>query len=86
MLHTLVQHSGGACASSVMGYMFRNCHALTSLDLSSFDTSNVVNMSQMFKGDANLKTIYATSGKWNTSGVDVSDMFTSCGTKSVTYK
>lgn len=33
-----------------MTSMFQNCGSLTSLDLSSFDTSNVTNMSSMFDG------------------------------------
>ena len=31
-----------------MSYMFRDCRGLTSLDLSTFDTSNVTNMYYMF--------------------------------------
>ena len=32
-----------------MGSMFRDCRGLTSLDLSTFDTSNVTNMRYMFQ-------------------------------------
>ena len=37
------------CESLTMEYMFVKCGKLASLDLSSFDTSNVTNMSHMFK-------------------------------------
>ena len=48
----------------------------TTLDLSSFDTSNVTDMSWMFSDCSNLKTIYA-SDKFNTNSVTSSSyMFT----------
>ena len=37
--------------------MFSNCSDLTSLDLSGWDTSNVIYMNGMFNGCVNLKTI-----------------------------
>ena len=40
-----------------MNGMFYGCSNLTSLDLSNFDTSNVTNMTYMFRGCVNLKTI-----------------------------
>ena len=40
-----------------MFQMFYNCNALTSLDLSGWETSNVTNMDNMFKGCSALKTI-----------------------------
>ena len=43
----------------------------TTLDLSSFDTSNVTNMHAMFYNCNNLKTIYA-SDKFNTNSVTLS--------------
>ena len=69
-----------------MGHMFSNCSSLTSLNLSSFDTRNVTYMAYMFGSDSNLKTIYVTNGKWSTSKATTTNMFTSCGTSSVTYK
>ena len=58
--------------------MFYNCKKLTSLDLSNFDTSSVIDMSRMFAGCSNLTTIYV-SDKWNTDKVTVSyNMFTGC--------
>lgn len=70
-----------------MQEMFRGCSALTSLDLSSFDTSNVTDMSYMFYIDTNLKSIYASEGKWVIdSSCNVRYMFAGCGTSEVTYK
>ena len=40
-----------------MGEMFRNCGALTSLDLSKFNTSSVTNMDQMFADYRLIKTL-----------------------------
>ena len=58
--------------------MFANCENLTNLDLSSFNTSNVINMSGMFFGCSNLQTIYVGSG-WNTAAVTSSSyMFGIC--------
>ena len=68
-----------------MNCMFWGCSALTSLDLSGFNTSNVTDMSYMFYACTNLKIIYVGTG-WNTSNAITEDMFTECGTSSVTYK
>ena len=40
-----------------MQYMFYNCSSLTSLNLSNFNTSNVINMRYMFSGCFNLEYI-----------------------------
>lgn len=57
--------------------MFRNCGALTSLDVSHFDTRNVTDMSGMFYY-CNLLTNLDVSG-FNTSKVtDMSSMFAGC--------
>jgi len=40
-----------------MSGMFKGCSNLTKIDLSSFDTKNVTNMSSMFKGCSNLTKI-----------------------------
>lgn len=69
-----------------MMQMFRDCEFLTSLDLSSFDTSNVTDMTYMFYNDPELKTIYASQGKWSTTKANTSNMFSGCGTSEVTYK
>ncbi len=69
-----------------MNQMFNNCWVLADLDLSSFDTCNVTNMNYMFYQCLELKTIYATEGKWAISQATTTDMFKSCGTSTVTYK
>ena len=59
--------------------MFQKCTGLTSLDLSSFNTSNVtIMMSSMFYNCYNLRTIYVGSG-WSTAAVTGSaNMFYNC--------
>ena len=60
-----------------MSGMFYNCYALTSLDLSHFNTSNVTDMSDMFNGCSSLTSLDLSG--WNTSNVtDMSDMFNGC--------
>lgn len=57
--------------------MFYNCQFLTSLDSSSFDTSNVTNMSNMFNSCSSLT--YLDLSSFDTSNVtDMSNMFYSC--------
>jgi surface protein len=48
--------------------MFYNCSSLTRLNISSFNTSNVINMSYMFAESNRLVTIYAGPA-WTTSGI-----------------
>jgi surface protein len=58
-------------------YLFNDCSNLTSLDLSSFDTSNVTNMSYMFKGCSNLTSLDLSS--FDTSNVtSMISMFDGC--------
>lgn len=58
--------------------MFCGCSHLTTLDLSSFDTSNVIHIEEMFAKCRKLTTIYI-SDKWNTNSVVYSDdMFKKC--------
>lgn len=60
--------------------MFRDCCCLTSLDLSSWNTSLVegLDMSEMFSGCMNLKTIYVGK-KWSIDYVyDSHNMFYEC--------
>lgn len=60
-----------------MNYMFRNCHSLTSLDLSGFNTSNVTKMEWMFSGCNSLTSLDLTS--FNTSKVtNMGTMFYGC--------
>ena len=64
--------TGENCAS-----MFSNCSSLTSLDLSSFDTSKVTNMNSMFSGCSLLTSLDLRS--FNTSNVmSMSYMFSGC--------
>ena len=57
--------------------MFSNSR-VTSLDLSSFDTSNVRDMSSMFQAATNLKTIYASDKFVTTNVTKSSAMFRYC--------
>ena len=72
-----------------MREMFDECVLLTDLDLSGFDTRKVTNMSWMFAGCRDLKTIYV-GDEWNTENVETSiGMFQNCenivGEKGTTY-
>ena len=63
---------------TVMSTMFNGCKALTSLDLSGFDTGKVIYMSYMFNSISKLKTIYVSDG-WTTDKVRSSaNMFYGC--------
>ena len=58
--------------------MFSGCESLTSLELSSFNTENVTDMSEMFFDDDELTTIYVDS-IWSTVNIISSEeMFTHC--------
>ena len=60
-----------------MSSMFSSCSNLTSLNLSSFDTSNVTNMNNMFYKCSNLISIDLSS--FDTSNVtNMNNMFNSC--------
>lgn len=57
--------------------MFQDCSNLTTLDVSNFDTSNVLAMTNMFNGCSSLTTLNVK--KLDTSSVlDVTDMFKGC--------
>ena len=60
-----------------MSSMFYNCSALTSLDLSGFDTSNVTNVSQMFSGCTALMSLDLI-GFDTSSLTGISSMFFGC--------
>ena len=63
-----------------MGYMFYECSKLTSLDLSSFNTSKVTKARSLFEGCSNLRTIYVGDG-WTTAYLQPGchfDMFKGC--------
>lgn len=85
-LEVLDLHNFNTTNVTNMSYMFQNCSSLDNLDLSSFNTNKVTNMTSMFRSCVNLKTIYATNGKWTTSKANKTNMFNNCGTSSVTYK
>ena len=58
--------------------MFGSCQALESLNLSSFNTSQVTNMEYMFSNCTNLRTVYVGNG-WSTAAVTYSsNMFEGC--------
>ena len=58
-------------------FMFKDCSSLESIDLSSFNTSNITSMIGMFKECSSLKTINLSS--FNTSNVtNMSEMFNKC--------
>lgn len=60
-----------------MGFMFYDCYALTSLDVSKFDTQNVKNMSYMFYNCIGLTSLDLS--KFNTQNVEnMSNMFRRC--------
>ena len=58
--------------------MFYGCSSLTSLDVSSWNTGIVTDMSHMFYNCGRLVSVYVGSG-WNTDNVSSSgNMFTLC--------
>ena len=61
--------------------MFSGCNNLTTLNLSSFNTSKVCDMDWMFRDCTKLKTI-TVSNKWTTTNIN--NMFLNCGTDHVT--
>ena len=73
----------------IMAFMFDSCYKLTSLDLSSFNTSQVYEIRHMFIHCNNLRTIYVGDG-WTTASMRYTwDMFKNCtslvGGKGTTY-
>ena len=66
--------------------MFNKCSGLTSLDVSSFDTSNVILMSSLFRGCSSLNSLDLS--KWDTSKVtNMIGMFSGCDAlKKITMK
>ena len=67
-----------------MGYMFANCSALKSLNLSMFNTEKTKNMGYMFRGCSNLTSLDLSS--FNTKGVEVVNrMFKECSNLTTIY-
>ena len=63
---------------TVMSNMFRNCKALTSVNLTGLDTSKTTNMVEMFK-DCNVLLEIKGIENWDTSSVtDIRYMFQNC--------
>ena len=58
--------------------MFNDCSALTTLDVSNFDTQNVTDMSRMFKSCSALTTIYASDKFVTTACEEDENMFAEC--------
>ena len=57
-----------------MGYMFYGCSSLTNINLSNFNTNNVIDMSGLFGGCSSLKNINLSN--FNTNKVtDMRAMF-----------
>jgi len=61
-----------------MKAMFQNCHEITFLDLSNFDTSNVTNMSFMFTGCNSLKEIKGINKLITNKVIEMEGMFLYC--------
>ena len=60
-----------------MSYMFYNCSSLIELDLSNFNTNNVINMSYIFFDCSSLKELNLSN--FNTNNViNISGMFGGC--------
>ncbi|MBF1267259.1 MAG: BspA family leucine-rich repeat surface protein [Porphyromonadaceae bacterium] len=67
-----------------MGWMFKGCGSLTSLDLSRFDTSQVTDMEEMFSGCESLTALDLSS--FDTSEVSyMRGMFYSCESLTTIY-
>ena len=85
-----------------MGNMFSECDSLVSLDISNWDTSNVVNMGDMFSDCSSLTTINGVidmkycfnccnmfNGCYNLAGVEIKNPpfdFDSAGLTSSQYE
>jgi surface protein len=60
-----------------MSYLFYDCSALTSINVTNFDTSNVMYMNHMFRGCSSLTTLNVTN--FDTSNVTTMEaMFSRC--------
>ena len=58
--------------------MFNYCKGVTSLDLSSFDTSNVTTMSYMFSNATSVVTIYVSDSFVTDKALSSISVFTAC--------
>lgn len=71
---TFGENFSTAKVNGLMSGMFSGCSSLKELDLSSFDTSNVVDMSDMFSGCTKLKTLNLSNFKTDNEYI-YDDMF-----------
>ena len=75
--NTQIALNSGCYVFNTMNSMFQSCSALTTLDISKFNTSNVTNMSYMFEYCRSLTTLDVSN--WDTSKVtDMNNMFYEC--------
>ena len=58
--------------------MFCDCSEIEFLDLSNFDTSNIVNMASLFEGYSKLKEIKGINGFITDNVIDMKAMFKEC--------
>ncbi len=70
-----------------MDRMFNGCQLLTSLDLTSFDTSKVTSIFSIFDNCTNLTEIKVSRSKWiiQSECLGTDYMFDGCGCSEVTY-
>ncbi|MBQ6093954.1 MAG: BspA family leucine-rich repeat surface protein, partial [Lachnospiraceae bacterium] len=61
-----------------LAYMFNGCEALTELDLTSFNTAAITDMTSLFAGCSKLETIYVSDDFVTTSVTADADMFDGC--------
>ena len=61
-----------------LAYMFNGCAALTELDLTSFNTAAITDMTSLFAGCSKLETIYVSDDFVTTSVTADADMFDGC--------
>lgn len=61
-----------------MSKMFNSCSELTTLDVSNWQTEAVTDVSEMFKWDDKLETIYSKTGAFDVSDATSSQMFYNC--------
>ena len=75
--NTQIALNSGCYVFNTMDGMFRSCNALTTLNVSKWDTSKVTNMNGMFRSCYKLTTLDVS--KWDTSKVtDMNYMFYGC--------
>lgn len=68
----------GSAVITNMRSMFFNCNALTSIDLSNFDTTNVTDMYAMFYKCQSLSTLTLGSSFYTSNVTDMTSMFDDC--------